>query len=102
MSRKRRVTCYTPVPFPADPEPPDVSIGQAMWFGGWSQRQTFRLIESGEIQTFKFGGKRRVVFESLKQFRARCLALGPQLGERRSTRKRRVGRPSKPSPAVSP
>jgi hypothetical protein len=101
MSRKRRVSGYTPTPFSADPEPLDVSVGQAMWFGGWSQRQTFRLIESGEIQTFKFGGKRRVVYESLKDYRSRCLALGPQLGERRKTGKRRVGRPSNAT-AASP
>jgi hypothetical protein len=96
-SQQRRSRSYSPIPIPADPEPLDVSVGQMMWFGDWSQRQTFRLIESGEVETFVFGGKRRIIFESLKQYRARCIAKGPQRTPRFRTGKRPVGRPRKAS-----
>jgi hypothetical protein len=41
----KRRSYKTPIPIPADPEPTDVSVQQAMWFGDWSPRQVFRLIE---------------------------------------------------------
>jgi hypothetical protein len=95
-----------PVPIPTDPEPLDVSVQQAMWFGDWSPRQVFRLISppNGEpnkppaVESFLLGGKRRIVFDSLKRYREACIAKGPQLSTRPVTGKRPVGRPRKPRP----
>jgi hypothetical protein len=100
------VSVYKPAPIPAGPEPLDVSVQQAMWFGDLSPRQVFRLISPPEddpdkpplVESFLLGGKRRIVFESLKHYRAVCLAKGPQLNRRPVTGKRPVGRPRKLSP----
>jgi hypothetical protein len=101
--KRRRPSYRSPVPIPPGPEPLDVSVQQAMWFGDWSPRQVFRLIAPPDhdpdkppvVESFLFGGKRRIVFESLKRYRAVCLAKGPQLTERPVTGKRPVGRPKK-------
>ena len=93
-----------PVPIPTGPQPLDVSVQQAMWFGDWSPRQVFRLISppNGEpnkppaVESFLLGGKRRIVFDSLKRYREACIAKGPQLSTRPVTGKRPVGRPRKP------
>jgi hypothetical protein len=95
-----------PVPIPSGPDPLDVSVQQAMWFGDWSPRQVFRLISPPEddpdkpppVESFLFGGKRRIIFESLKRYRAACIARGPQLSTRPVIGKRPVGRPRKPKP----
>ena len=95
-----------PVPIPAGPEPLDVSVPHAMWFGDWSPRQVFRLIspptddpnKPPAVESFLLGGKRRIVFDSLKRYRAACVARGPQLSTRPVTGKRPVGRPRKPRP----
>jgi hypothetical protein len=104
--KRRRPSYLTPIPIPAGPEPPDVSVQQAMWFGDWSPRQVFRLIsppedDSGKpplVESFLFGGKRRIVLASLKAYRADCIAKGSQLSKRPVTGKRPVGRPRKPRP----
>jgi hypothetical protein len=102
-SEKRQRPSYRePVPIPPGPEPLDVSVQQAMWFGDWSPRQVFRLISPPEdnpaqppaVESYLLGGKRRV-FASLKAYRDRCRALGPQLSQRPVTGKRPVGRPRK-------
>jgi hypothetical protein len=95
---------YKPVPIPPDYDGLDVSIGHAMWFGDWSPRQVFRLISPPNddpdkppaVESFLLGGKRRIVFESLKRYRAACIAKGPQLSTRPVIGKRPVGRPRKP------
>jgi hypothetical protein len=102
-TRKRRGYSM-PVPIPPGPEPLDVSVQQAMWFGDWSPRQVFRLIEPLKndpdkrpiVESYLLGGKRRIIFASLKRYRADCIAKGPQLSTRPVTGKRPVGRPRKP------
>jgi hypothetical protein len=103
------VSVYKPAPIPPGSEPPDISVPQMMWYGDWSARQTFRLISPPEedpskpplVESFVFGGKRRIVFASLKRYRERCIALGHQLGQRPVTGKRKPGRPRKPRPEAS-
>jgi hypothetical protein len=107
---KPRTPSYgEPVPIPSDPEPFDISVQQAMWFGDWSPRQVFRLISPPEddplkpplVESFLFGGKRRIVLASLKAYRAACIAAGHQLSLRPTIGTRPPGRPKKPqtSPA---
>jgi hypothetical protein len=100
------VSVCKPIPFSADPEPIDLSVGETMWYGGWSERQTRRLISPPPddpkkpplVESFVFGGRRRIVFASLKAYRERCRALGHRLAQRPETGKRPVGRPKKPRP----
>jgi hypothetical protein len=100
--RFRKSSSYTePVPIPSDPEPLDVSIPQAMWFGDWSPSAVQRLCAAGEIESYLLGGKRRIVLASLKAYRERCRLLGPQFSVRPKTGKRPVRRPRKPRPEAS-
>jgi hypothetical protein len=100
--RKRRRLGYRPAPIPPDYNGLDVSIGQAMAWLDASTSTVQRLCKSGEIESYVLGrGKRRIVFESLKSYRDRCRALGPQFGVRPKTGKRPVGRPRKPRPEAS-
>ena len=88
---------YKPIPIPPDHHSPDVDIGQAMWWlDNVSHRTVQRLCESGEIESYLLGGKRRIIFESLKQYRARCVARGPQFAAPLKTGKRPPGRPKSP------
>jgi hypothetical protein len=63
----------------------------------------FRLISPNPdgapaVESYLLGGKRRIVFASLKRYRAVCLAKGPQLSHRPLTGKRPVRRPRKLRP----
>jgi hypothetical protein len=100
--KRRRPSYSEPVPIPS-PEPPDISVQQAMWYGDWSPRQVFRLISPPEddpskpplVESFLFGGKRRIILASLKQYRADCIAAGHRLSLRPTIGTRPPGRPKK-------
>ncbi len=62
---------------------------------GVSRRKMYRLIESGEVQGFLLGGRRRVTLQSLARYREVCLARGPQLLPLNPPGKRARGRPRK-------
>jgi hypothetical protein len=85
---------YKSTPIPAD-HPPDIDLGQLMWFFDCSQRFAQRLIETGQVESYKIGEKRRIVYASAERLRERLIARGPQLSPRPVTGKRPVGRPKK-------
>jgi hypothetical protein len=93
--RKRRMRSGYLHPEPIGPDfcSPDVSVPQAMAFLGLSGASILRLIAKDEVESYRLGGARRIVFESLKQYRLRELAKGPRLSERPKTGKRPPGRP---------
>jgi hypothetical protein len=65
-----------------------------LWYLGISPSVGHRLAVAGEVQSFKIGGSRRFVFDSVKQYYERCVAAGPQYSPP-ATGKRRVGRPKR-------
>jgi hypothetical protein len=90
------VSVYKPGPLPEGLSVSDISIPQAMALTGLSVRTIRRLIEAGEWESFLLGGsRRRIVLASILRHRERCIAAGPQLGQRPTTGKRPVGRPRK-------
>jgi hypothetical protein len=87
---------YKPVPFLPELVPPDLTIGQTMWFLQLSARAVQRLCADGELDSYRLGGDtRRIVFASVRAYRQACVDRGPQLSQRPVTGKRRVGRPRK-------
>jgi hypothetical protein len=104
MSRKRRQRGYTPVPIPPDYDRPDITIGQAMWFTGLSESAVKRLLggQPPRVLSYVLGvGARRIVFDSLKEFREACIARGPQFARPLKTGKRKPGRPKRPAAAAA-
>jgi excisionase family DNA binding protein len=65
---------------------------------GIPRRTQYKLIRSGEIESYMFAGRRRIVRASIKRYRERQIAKGPQLSQRPMTGKRKPGRPRKPRP----
>jgi excisionase family DNA binding protein len=101
MSRRnRRPRGYQPEPIPPDYDRLDVGIPQAMHYLGLSESAVRRLLAKGELQSFRVGGVRKIALDGLKQYRARCIARGPQFALPLKTGKRPPGRPK--SQAVSP
>jgi hypothetical protein len=85
-----------PVPIPPDHTAPDISLAQTMYYTGESYSQVQRQCRAGVYESYKMGeGTRRVVFDSIKQHRAACIAAGPQFAERPVSGKRKPGRPRK-------
>ena len=91
---------YKPVPIPPDFSAPDLTIGQTMFYLGLSARAVQRLCQTGAVDSYRLGGDaRRIVFDSVKAYRASCREKGSQLSQRPTTGKRPLGRPPKPRPA---
>lgn len=87
---------YKPVPFLPELAPPDITIGQTMFYLGLSARAVQRLCQTGAVESYRLGGDaRRIVFASVRAYRQACVDKGPQLSQRPVTGKRRVGRPRK-------
>jgi excisionase family DNA binding protein len=61
---------------------------------GIPRRTQYKLIRSGEIESYMFAGRRRIVRASIKRYRERQIAKGPQLHPF-NTGKRKIGRPRK-------
>ena len=94
---------YKPAPFALDQAPPDLAIGQAMFYLGLSARSVQRLCETGAVESYRLGGDaRRIVFASVRAYRQACLDRGPQFARRPVTAKRPRGRPRKPRPESPP
>jgi excisionase family DNA binding protein len=72
--------------------PADPTLAEASRILGISLRLTYRLIEKGELETYVLG-RRRVTAASIRLYRAKCLAAGPQLQP--VIAKRPPGRPRK-------
>ena len=90
---------YRPIPIPPDFSAPDLTIGQTMFYLGLSARAVQRLCQTGAVESYRLGGDaRRITFDSVKKFREACRAKGPQLSQRPTTAKRKIGRPRKPRP----
>lgn len=90
---------YKPVPFSPELAPPDLTIGQTMWFLQLSARAVQRLVANGELDSYRLGGDaRRITFASVRSFRQACIDRGSQLSQRPPTGKRPPGRPRKPRP----
>ena len=84
---------------PASLAPADPTLAEASRVLGISLRLTYRLIEKGELETYVLG-RRRVTAASIRLYRAKCLAAGPQLQP--VIAKRPPGRPRKPRPEEHP
>jgi excisionase family DNA binding protein len=80
-------------------EPLDGTVEQVMQMLLLSKRQIYRLCETGDLESYKLGELRRITWASVRRYRERCLAAGPQLKQKPLviTGKRRVGRPRKAS-----
>lgn len=66
-----------------------------------TKRPLYRLIKAGEIVSYILAGKRRVTADSIRRYRERQIAKGPQL--LLATQKRPPGRPRKyPKPEAQP
>jgi hypothetical protein len=101
--RRGLPVAYKPVPFALDQAPPDITIGQTMWFLQLSARAVQRLISDAVLDSFVLGvDNRRIVFDSVLAYREACRAQGPQLSQRPVTGKRPPGRPRKPRPEEHP
>ena len=73
----------------------DLTIPQVMALRHESARTVYRKIASGAYRSHKNGDSRLIELTSVIEDRERCIALGPQLGARPMTAKRRPGRPKK-------
>jgi excisionase family DNA binding protein len=79
------------LPFPPD----DGTKKQVGQYLNISDRQVYRLCQDGILVSYLLGGSRRITWESVKAYRAACLAKGPQFSLGPTTGKRPVGRPPK-------
>jgi hypothetical protein len=79
---------------PSDQPDPDTN-GARKLLGGLSKESIYRLAKRGEIDGYMMCGKRFWTVTSLRGYRARQIALGPQFGPP-VTGKRARGRPRKP------
>jgi excisionase family DNA binding protein len=88
--------------FMSDTLPPlDPTLDEAAAQLGITLRPTYRLIKAGEIVSYILAGKRRLTADSIRRYRERQIAKGPQLLF--STEKRPPGRPRKyPKPEAQP
>ena len=86
----------------SDTLPPlDPTLDEAAAQLGITLRPTYRLIKAGEIVSYILAGKRRLTADSIRRYRERQIAKGPQLLF--STEKRPPGRPRKyPKPEAQP
>lgn len=85
----------------SNPEPldqTDPTMEQVEESDGIPRRTQYKLIRSGEIESDMFAGRRRIVRASIKGYRERQIARGPQLQQQLNTGKRKIGRPRKPHP----
>lgn len=74
---------------------PDPTMEQVEETDGIPRRTQYKLIRSGEIESYIFAGRRRIVRASIERYRERQIAMGPQLQQPLSTGKRKIGRPRK-------
>jgi excisionase family DNA binding protein len=80
---------------------PDPTMEQVEEIDGIPRRTQYKLIRSGEIESYLFAGRRRIIRASIKRYRERQIAKGPQL-QPFITGKRKIGRPRKPRPQEHP
>jgi excisionase family DNA binding protein len=59
-------------------EPLDVTIAEAAALLGCRERLVYRLIKSGELESWKVGKTRRITLESIRDLRARKLEAEQQ------------------------
>jgi excisionase family DNA binding protein len=78
---------------------PDPTMEQVEEIDGIPRRTQYKLIRSGEIESYIFAGRRRIVRASIKRYRERQIAKGPQLQQPLNFGKRKVGRPRTHRPA---
>jgi hypothetical protein len=83
-------------------EPDDATLAEAAAYSRLSRRQVYRLCETGDYESYLLGGARRITWASIRSYREKCRAAGPQLQARQRpvTGKRRPGRPKKLKPAT--
>jgi excisionase family DNA binding protein len=81
---------------------PDPTMEQVEETDGIPRRTQYKLIRSGEIESYMFAGRRTIVRASIKRYRERQIAKGPQLQQPLNTGKRKIGRPPKPRPEERP
>ena len=96
---------YKPAPLeslPPELGPPDATIPQVMAFTGASARTVQRKIADESYESYKDGDRRLITWKTVLEDRERCRNLGPQLSQRPTTGKRRVGRPKKTAGEPSP
>ena len=84
---------------PSDQPDPDTN-GARKLLGDLSKESIYRLAKKGEIDGYVLCGKRFWTLASLRAYRARQIALGPQFGAP-ATGKRPRGRPRKPKPETA-
>jgi hypothetical protein len=66
-----------------------------------SKESLYRLAKRGEIDGYLMCGRRLWTLASLRAYRERQIAKGPQFGLPPATGKRKPGRPRKPQPTAS-
>jgi hypothetical protein len=88
---------YKPAPLPPNLRL-DVTVNEVMAFRHESARTVFRKLTAGTYKSYKNGGRRLIVWQSVLDDRERSLSHGAQLPSRPITGKRRPGRPRKDHP----
>ena len=91
-----------PLAFTAEPGAPDPTMKQVEQEEGILIRAQYRLIRAGEIASYVFAGRRRIVRTSIRAYRQRQINKGPQLQPLFTGQKRPRGRPKKPRPEQEP
>ena len=79
---------------------PDPDTPGVMRMLSLSRKSIYRLGVAGKIDGYLLGGSRRWRLSSIRAYKARCIAAGPQLGTPPVVRKR--GRPRKDQQTASP
>ncbi len=79
---------------------PDLHTPQACRMLGLSKKSLYRLGVAGEIDSYLMRGSRRWLRSSLRAYKQRQIAKGPQFSVPPVVRKR--GRPRKPRPEQEP
>ena len=85
---------YKPAPLPPNLRL-DGTVAEVMALRHESARTVFRKLTAGTYKSYRNGGRRLIVWQSVVDDRERSLSHGAQLPSRPVTGKRRPGRPRK-------